>query len=122
MSLACALAGTLVLCVGCSEGEGGRCEIDSDCSSGLVCRFTGSPYNGVCTPNLVPGSGGSGGSTGAAGSVADAADEGPVAAADAGADGLLAAVDTASDSAESATVGGDYAPDAEAAADLLSTD
>ena len=53
--------------------------------------------------------------------MADAADEGPVAAADAGADGPLAAADTASESA-AARRSARTRPDAEAAADLLSTD
>ena len=113
MSLACALAGTLVLCAGCSQGEGDRCEIDSDCSSGLVCSPTGSPHNGVCRPTSSPGSGGSTGQ--------DAA--GPVSTPDAASDGPAVAADTASDDTPVAADSGvDTALDAGAAADLLATD
>ncbi len=40
---------------GCSQGEGGRCQIDSDCASGLVCKNEGGSNsatfgNGVCVP------------------------------------------------------------------------
>ena len=111
MSLAFALAGTLVLGAGCSQGEGDRCEIDSDCASGLVCADTGSRHNGICRR---PGSGGSTGQDAAgSGVVADAASDGPAVAADA-ATGVDAPV--VSDGA-----GGDVPPDAEAA-DLSSAD
>jgi hypothetical protein len=113
MSLAFALVGTLVLCVGCSQGEGDRCQIDSDCSSGLVCR--GGPTNGICSRTSIPNSG-SGGSTGQ-----DAA--GPVSTLDAASDDGAGAADATSsvDSqvvADGATVGEDHAPDAEAADSL----
>jgi hypothetical protein len=143
ISLAFALAGTLVLCGGCSQGEGDRCEIDSDCSSDLVCRFpTDSPHNGICSP-ISTGSAGSTGQDaagGSTGSAADAASDGPVAAVDAGSDGSVAAVDVdaaddapaeAADAAtgvdapvvdDGASVAGDVSPDAEAADSLSATD
>jgi hypothetical protein len=46
-----ALLGLLAL--GCGQSEGSRCQIDSDCSSGLVCT-KGETGNGACTR---PGSG-----------------------------------------------------------------
>ena len=95
MSLAFALAGTLVLGFGCSQGEGDRCQIDSDCSSGLICR--GGPMNGICRASTNPGTGGSTGQ--------DAA--GPA---------------STSDAASDVTVGGDTAPDAEAADDSSAAD
>lgn len=126
MSLAFALAGTLVLCGGCSQGEGDRCEINSDCASGLVCAATtGSVHNGVCRR---PGSGGGTGQD-AAGPVStpDAASDGPAVVADAGGEGPFVAADAATSvdapvMADDATVGVDDAPDAKAAADLSSTD
>ena len=108
ISLACAFAGTLGLCAGCSQGEGDRCEITSDCSSGLTCAPTGSPHNGVCRPISSPGT------------VEDAA--GPAAA---GADGAPGAADAAVSvdagvAADGATVGVDIQPDA--ATDLSAAD
>ncbi len=40
----------LLFATGCGQGEGGRCQIDSDCASGLTCHNpeTG---NGTCGPN-----------------------------------------------------------------------
>jgi hypothetical protein len=35
---------------GCKQGEGDRCEVDSDCSGGLVCSFSLNRANGVCSP------------------------------------------------------------------------
>ena len=116
ISLAFALAGTLVLCGGCSQGEGDRCEIPSDCASGLVCRYsTDSPHNGICSPISSPGSGGSTGQDaagGSAGPAADAAGDGPVAAEDAGADGPVVALDSAGDAP---AVAADLAASVEAA-------
>jgi hypothetical protein len=106
MSLAFALVGTFVLGVGCSQGEGDRCQIDSDCNSGLVCR--GGPKNGICQPSTIPGTGGSTGQ--------DAA--GPASTSDAASDVPMATSDAASD----VTVGGDTAPDAEAADDSSAAD
>ncbi len=101
MSSAFALAGTLVLFGGCSQGEGDRCEISSDCSSGLTCSFsTDSPHNGICSPTSSPGSGGSTGQDaagGSTGSAADAGSDGPVAEVYASADGPGAAMDTTDD-------------------------
>ena len=37
----------LLLAGGCGQNEGGRCQIDSDCASGLICS-KGSTGNGVC--------------------------------------------------------------------------
>jgi hypothetical protein len=38
----------LVLCAGCTQGDGDACQIDTDCSSGLVCRRTGANERGRC--------------------------------------------------------------------------
>jgi len=113
MSLAFALVGTLVLCVGCSQGEGDRCQIDSDCSSGLICR--GGPKNGVCRASTSnPGTGGSTGQ--------DAA--GPASTSDAASDVLMVAADAADApaTADGVTVGSDAAPDSDAADDSSATD
>lgn len=32
---------------GCGQGEGGRCQVNSDCASGLICS-NGPSGNGVC--------------------------------------------------------------------------
>jgi hypothetical protein len=43
---------------GCRQDEGERCEVDSDCSAGLVCNSPLQPNGGVCgvtrTGNTVP--------------------------------------------------------------------
>ncbi len=129
ISLACAFAGTLGFCAGCSQGEGDRCEVLSDCASGLVCSFTtGSPHNGTCKPTSNPGPGGNPGQDAAGGgSAVDAATDGPALVEDATIDDLAVATDSAAGVdaavvADGATVGADTSPDAEAAADLLSTD
>jgi hypothetical protein len=49
-----ALAGCLALFLGCSQGEGDRCETKADCSDGLECRDNGT-HNGVCSKG--PGQG-----------------------------------------------------------------
>ena len=41
------LALLLLLAGGCGQNEGGRCQITSDCASGLVCS-EGTTGNGVC--------------------------------------------------------------------------
>jgi hypothetical protein len=41
------LATILWLVPGCGQNEGGRCQVDSDCASGLFCR-DGNTGNGVC--------------------------------------------------------------------------
>jgi hypothetical protein len=42
-----------LLAAGCGQNEGGRCQIDSDCASGLTCE-QGSTGNGKCrNPNNV---------------------------------------------------------------------
>ena len=125
ISLASALAVTLGFCAGCSQGEGDRCEIPSDCAAGLVC--TGLPHNSVCTRPSNPGSAGAGGSTSqdAAGpvSVADAASDGPRAAEVAVSDGPAAAADAGVDAPVVADgVNVDAPSDVEAVADLLATD
>jgi len=43
---------SLLFAGGCGEDEGGRCQINSDCASGLVCR--GTTGNGTC---MLPGAG-----------------------------------------------------------------
>jgi hypothetical protein len=46
------LAAVLFLFAACGQNEGGRCQINSDCASGLTCSDTGG--NGVCqNPNAV---------------------------------------------------------------------
>ena len=104
MNLAFALAGSLLLFVGCSQGEGDRCQINSDCASGLFCEPTGSPGNGICQ-NSNPGTGGSTGQ--------DAA--GPLVKPDASSDVPTVAADAAD-------AGGESALDAEAAADSSASD
>jgi hypothetical protein len=44
----------LALASGCGASEGSRCQINSDCASGLVCS-EGSTGNGVCKPSNAPG-------------------------------------------------------------------
>jgi hypothetical protein len=41
----------LLLAGGCGQSEGERCQINSDCSSGLYCS-EGSSGNGTCKPNV----------------------------------------------------------------------
>lgn len=44
---------TILLSLGaCGQNEGGRCQIDSDCASGLICRG-GDTGNGVCESNQI---------------------------------------------------------------------
>ncbi len=38
------------LLLGCGQGEGGRCQINSDCASGLTC-LSGDSGNGRCVSN-----------------------------------------------------------------------
>jgi hypothetical protein len=38
----------VLLCAGCTQGDGDACQIDSDCSSGLVCTRTGGNERGRC--------------------------------------------------------------------------
>ena len=120
--LACAFAGALVFCAGCSQGEGDRCEILSDCASGLTCAYTGSPHNGVCRPISSPGGGG--GTVPAV--VADAGDASSAMETDAGDDGPAVEADAAASVdagvAADGAVGVDTPPDAQAATDLSATD
>jgi hypothetical protein len=44
----------LILANGCGASEGSRCQIDSDCASGLVCS-EGSTGNGTCRPSHATG-------------------------------------------------------------------
>jgi hypothetical protein len=44
----------LILANGCGASEGSRCQIDSDCASGLVCS-EGSTGNGVCRTSHATG-------------------------------------------------------------------
>ena len=48
-SILCALALALAAAAGCKQGEGDRCQIDSDCESGLTCST-----NGKCTGAVHP--------------------------------------------------------------------
>jgi hypothetical protein len=50
----CTSALALFLASGCGQSEGERCQIDSDCASGLKC-LEGSSGNGTCTPNSTAG-------------------------------------------------------------------
>ena len=121
ISLACAFAGTLGLLAGCSQGEGDRCEVDSDCSSGLICSPTGSPHNGVCRPISNPGAGGSTGQDAASPvATADAASDGPAVTADVG--GGAAADAAAILDAAGADGGVDTPLEAEAVDSLSATD
>jgi len=45
---------SLLFAGGCGEDEGGRCQISSDCASGLTC-FGGETGNGVCRANTPAG-------------------------------------------------------------------
>ena len=45
------LALFLLFAGGCGEDEGGRCQISSDCASGLTCFGGGETGNGVCRSN-----------------------------------------------------------------------
>jgi hypothetical protein len=44
------LGSAIVFASGCGQGEGGRCQVASDCKGGLVCD-KGSTGNGVCIPS-----------------------------------------------------------------------
>jgi hypothetical protein len=39
----------LASAAGCKQGEGERCEVPSDCSSGLTCRISPTLADGICT-------------------------------------------------------------------------
>jgi hypothetical protein len=92
------LAGTLLafslLGVGCKQGIGDRCEVDTDCSEGTCNRSSGDQQNGICciagtsACNVNSGAGGSvasiGGNTGSGGAGTGGAGG---AANDAGSDG-----------------------------------
>jgi hypothetical protein len=43
------LLGLSAILAACGQNEGGRCQVTSDCGSGLVCRD--SPINGICRPS-----------------------------------------------------------------------
>jgi hypothetical protein len=45
----CASALILLLASGCNQGEGERCQVNSDCSNGLRCEGGGATGNGICT-------------------------------------------------------------------------
>ena len=113
MSLAFALVGTLVLCGGCTQGVGDRCQVPSDCANGLSCAPTGSPGNGICQNSNLASGGNPGQDAAAPVATPDAASDVPTVAADAG--GAPVAADGPS-------VGGDTVPDAEAADDSSVTD
>ena len=49
VAVAAALAsGWLLTASGCKQGAGDRCEVDNDCSAGLVC-YNPMGSNGICT-------------------------------------------------------------------------
>ena len=43
-------AAVLLALTGCSQGEGDRCEVDSDCSGGLTCDLSNTSF-GICRSN-----------------------------------------------------------------------
>jgi hypothetical protein len=45
------LTAVLLFFVACGQNEGGRCQIDSDCASGLKCT-NGTTGNGTCGPQI----------------------------------------------------------------------
>ena len=49
LSLAC----FLFVAGSCGQGEGGRCQINSDCASGLIC-YNGTSGNGTCESVIQP--------------------------------------------------------------------
>jgi len=53
----------------CKQGNGERCEQNSDCDEGLVCSMNGAGTNGTCGPpgGTTTGMGGEGGAAGSAG-------------------------------------------------------
>jgi hypothetical protein len=90
MKLVHVFAGSLVLFAGCSQGEGDRCQTESDCASGLTC--VGATNNMVCKPKgFIGGTAGTTGQTSStphedAGTKADAATDATVDVATAPAD------------------------------------
>lgn len=44
----CASAIALLFATGCSRSAGERCQVNSDCASGLVCSIENSTGNGIC--------------------------------------------------------------------------
>jgi hypothetical protein len=46
------LTAVVLLSVACGQNEGGRCQVNSDCASGLICN-QGSTGNGTCGPQIV---------------------------------------------------------------------
>jgi len=106
---ACALA-----VLGCKQGIGGRCEINSDCSSGFCQGSSGAGPGGTCQDLNHPtttGQGGSGGATENDGSAGGAggADAGGAGGTDAGED-TPAGTDGAADDTASPADTGIYAP------------
>jgi hypothetical protein len=93
-----AFAGALVLLGGCHQGEGERCEVDSDCAGDLYCAPTPSPHNGVCRPKASVGSGGSTGQTNIPSAPVDARVE-PDVPADAGSDHAVPTTEAGADTA-----------------------
>jgi hypothetical protein len=47
------VAASLFFATGCDQGEGDRCQIDSDCASGLRCS-DGQTGNGTCVSSVSP--------------------------------------------------------------------
>lgn len=48
------LTAVLLSSVACGQNEGGRCQVTSDCASGLICNEDGTTGNGKCKyPNSV---------------------------------------------------------------------
>jgi len=109
----CGLSLLLLLGGGCGQNEGGRCQVTSDCASGLVCS-EGTTGNGVCRS---PGAAGTVGQDAAASDVAadltsttgpEAPVSGPEAGPDVGPDSAapdLAEPDTAESEAGSVDTG-----------------
>jgi hypothetical protein len=47
----CASAIALLFATGCGRSAGERCQVKSDCASGLICEIKNSTGNGICTSN-----------------------------------------------------------------------
>jgi hypothetical protein len=99
------LALLFLLTQGCGQNEGGRCQVSSDCASGLECREASG--NGTCQPK---------GSTSA---VRDAA---PSSTSDASPDLALTGTEVKPDATEPDTITADTAAPDAAAADTAESD
>src|SRR6185436_3375365 len=69
VSLIAGFATLALAALACKQGNGVRCEQNSDCDEGLVCSMNGAGTNGTCGPpgGTTTGMGGEGGAAGSAG-------------------------------------------------------